>query len=202
MTGVQTCALPISPTSSRPTISRAGSGLMIRSFVYLQAASGGINPENLLETSSDGGRSFQEAVTFWRSALDRVRLDRGVLFASVSSRPPVHGSRQQKFLVEGRPGPADGQEPQAGDILVSEDYFSTMGIPLLKGRAFTDRDSGASTPVIIVSQSLARQYFPVEDPIGRRVRLDERSPMTCCSAAMPVENVWREIVGEIGRAHV
>jgi predicted permease len=173
----------------------AGSGLMIRSFVYLQAASGGINPENLLETSSDGGRSFPEAVTFWRSVLDRVRLDRGVLLASVSSRPPVHGSRQQKFLVEGRPGPADAQQAQAGDILVSEDYFRTMGIPLLKGRAFSDKDSGASTPVVIVSQSLARRYFPDEDPIGRRVSLDEHSPMTCCTAARPVENVWREIVG-------
>jgi predicted lysophospholipase L1 biosynthesis ABC-type transport system permease subunit len=46
-----------------------------------------------------------------------------------------------------------------------------------------------------VSQSLARRYFPGENPIGRRVSLDERSPMTCCTAARPVENVWREIVG-------
>jgi putative ABC transport system permease protein len=173
----------------------AGSGLMIRSFVNLQAASGGINPENLLETSSDGGRSFPEAVSFWRSVLDRVRLDRGVLFAAVSSRPPVHGSRQQRFVVEGQPSPADGQPAQAGDILVSEDYFSTMGIPLLKGRAFSDKDSGTSTPSVIISQSLARRYFRDENPIGSRVRLDERSPMTCCTAARPVENVWREIVG-------
>ena len=78
---------------------------MIRSFLHLQASSGGINPENLLETSSDGGRSFPEAVTFWRAALDRVRQDPGVLFAAVTSRPPVHGARGQKFAIDGRPQP-------------------------------------------------------------------------------------------------
>jgi len=172
-----------------------GSGLMIRSFLLLQATSGGINPENLLETSSEGGRSFPEAVTFWRSALDRVRQDPGVLFAAVTSRPPVHGARDQKFVIDGRPNPGAGEEAQAGDILVSEDYFRTMGIPLLKGRAFSDKDSGASTPVVIISQSLARRYFPDGDPLGKRVSLAERSPMLCCTAAAPVENVWREIVG-------
>jgi putative ABC transport system permease protein len=172
-----------------------GSGLMIRSFLLLQATSGGINPENLLETSAEGGRSFPEAVAFWRVALDRVRQDPGVLFAAVTSRPPVHGSRQQKFAVEGRRSPAAGEEAQAGDILVSEDYFRTMGIPLLKGRAFSDKDTGASTPVVVISQSLARRYFPDADPLGKRVSLAERSPMTCCTAAGPVENVWREIVG-------
>ena len=172
-----------------------GPGLMIRSFLLLQATSGGINPENLLETGSDGGRSFPEAVAFWRVALDRVRQDPGVLFAAVTSRPPVHGSRQQKFALEGRRSPAAGEEPQAGDILVSEDYFRTMGIPLLKGRAFSDRDTGASTPVVVISQSLARRYFPDDDPLGKRVSFAERSPMTCCTAAGPVENVWREIVG-------
>jgi putative ABC transport system permease protein len=172
-----------------------GSGLMIRSFLHLQASSAGIDPENLLETSSDAGRSFPDAVTFWRSALDRVRQDPGALFAAVSSRPPVHGSRQQKFAIDGRPGPTAGEQMQAGDILVSEDYFRTMGIPLLKGRAFSDKDSGASTPVVIISQSLARRYFPNDDPLGKRVKLEERSPMSCCTAAGPVENVWREIVG-------
>ena len=172
-----------------------GSGLMIRSFFHLQASSAGIDPENLLETSSDAGRSFPEAVIFWRAALDRVRQDQGVLFAAVTSRPPVHGSRSQKFAIDGRHSPAPGEEVQAGDILVSEDYFRTMGIPLLKGRAFSERDSGASTPVVIISQSLARRYFPDEDPLGKRVSLAERSPMLCCTASGPVENVWREIVG-------
>ena len=171
-----------------------GSGLMIRSFLRVQEVSGGINPENLLQTVSDGGRSFPEAVTYWRSALDRTRQDPGVLFAAVTSRPPFHGARGQRFAIAGRSS-APGEEPQAGDILVSEDYFRTMGIPLVKGRAFSDKDSGATAPVVIISESLARRHFPNEDPLGKRVSFAERSPMSCCTAAGPVENVWREIVG-------
>jgi putative ABC transport system permease protein len=172
-----------------------GAGLMIRSFAVLQASSAGFNPENLLETSSEGGRSFPEAVSFWRTALDRVRQDPGVLFAAVSSRPPVHDSRSKAFTIEGRAPFAAAEQPLAGDILVSQDYFATMGIPLMRGRAFSDSDTGASTPVVIISDSFARRYFAGADPIGRRIELDERAPMPCCTTAGPVENVWREIVG-------
>ncbi len=172
-----------------------GCGLMIRSFLRLQTSTVGISTENLLETQSEGGRSFPEALTFWRSVLDRVRRDRGVLLAAVTSRPPVHGSRRQTFSIEGHPASVNGDDRQAGDILVSEDYFKTMGIPLLKGRAFSDKDSGASTPVVVISQSLARKYFPTEDPLGKRVSLSEHAPMLCCTSPAAVENVWREIVG-------
>ena len=171
-----------------------GCGLMIRSFLRVQASNGGINPENLLETYAEGGRSFPESLTFWRMVLDRVRQDRGVLTAAVTSRPPVHGSRRQTFSIEGRT-PVVGDDMQAGDILVSEDYFKTMGVPLLKGRAFSEKDSGASTPVVIVSQSLVRKHFPNEEPLGKRVMLSERRPMLCCTSPGPVENTWREIVG-------
>ena len=172
-----------------------GSGLMIRSFLRLVSASPGVDVENLLETASDGGRSFPEAIAFWDAALDRVRQDPGIVAAAVTSRPPIHGSRRQTFAIEGHANMAIGADNQAGDILISEQYFTTMGIPVVKGRAFTEKDSGASTPVAVISQSLARKFFPNEDPIGKRLRLAERSPMTCCTSAAPVENVWREIVG-------
>jgi putative ABC transport system permease protein len=171
-----------------------GCGLMIRSFLRVQASTAGIDVENLLETQSEGGRSFPEALTFWRAVLNRARQDRGVLFAAVTSRPPVHGSRRQRFDIEAASA-ANNNDMQAGDILVSDDYFKTMSIPLLKGRAFSDMDSGASTAVVIVSQSLARKYFPSADPLGKRVRLREHAPMLCCTSAAPVDNVWREIVG-------
>jgi putative ABC transport system permease protein len=97
--------------------------------------------------------------------------------------------------VDGRAAMAPERAPRAGDILISGDYFAAMGIPLVTGRTFNDNDTGGSIPVAIVSETLARQVFPGEDPIGRRIRLDERSPMACCAASGPVENVWREIVG-------
>jgi putative ABC transport system permease protein len=130
--------------------------------------------------------------------VDRARSIPGVEWSALSSRPPVHGGRRQTFSVSGRPAVAADQEPRAGDILISGDYFRAMGIPLVKGRAFNEQDGGQSPAVVIVSETLARQIFPGEDPIGRRIRLNERSNMTCCAAAGPVENVWREIVGVAG----
>ena len=171
------------------------SGLMIRSFLRVLSSSPGIDVENLVETESDGGRSFPEAVAFWRATLDRVRQDPGVLAAAVTSRPPIHGSRRQTFAIEGRTTLVGSDDMQAGDILVSAEYFRTMGIPLVKGRAFTDNDSHASTPVVVISESVARKFYPSEDPIGKRISLAEHSPMTCCTSGARVENVWREIVG-------
>jgi predicted permease len=171
-------------------------GLMVRSFARVQATSSGIDPENLLITFSDGGRSFPAAVHFWRSAIERARGGAGVELAAVTSRPPVHGARQQPFEVEGQISPA-GEPPRAGDILISSDYFRAMGIPLLRGRAFNERDDGSAPPVVIISQSLARRHFRDREPLGRRIRIIERDPMSCCAAAGPVEGVWREIVGVV-----
>jgi putative ABC transport system permease protein len=175
-----------------------GLGLVIRSLLGLYGNIDGFVPDRLLETGSDAGRAFDPAVTKWRAALDRVRTIAGVESVALSSRPPVHGGRQHTFAVSGRTVSAQGQEPRAGDILISADYFQTMGIPLLKGRAFNEQDAGGSPPVVIVSDTLARQVFPGDDPIGQRIRINERSPMACCAAAGPVENVWREIVGVAG----
>ena len=174
-----------------------GFGLLVRSFMRVHATSGGFDATNLLVTESEPGRSFAPAVAFCRAALARVRALPGVQSAAMTSRPPVHGSRQQSFVVEGTSAAAPGQEPSAGDILVSAGYFQTMGIPLLRGRAFLDSDDGAALPVAIVSESVARAYFPGQDPIGRRLSVRETSRMSCCSTAAPPEGVWREIVGVV-----
>ncbi|MPY86307.1 MAG: FtsX-like permease family protein [Luteitalea sp.] len=175
-----------------------GFGLMIRSLLRLHAVSSGFDPENVVQTVSDGGRSFPEAVAFWRTALEGARAMPGVELAAVTSRPPLQPARGQRFVVEGRPSIVEGEEPAAGDILISADYFHTMRIPFIRGRAFTEKDDETAAPVVIISQSLARRYFAHEDPVGKRVMLKERSPMSCCSAPRPVEGVWREIVGVVG----
>jgi putative ABC transport system permease protein len=171
-----------------------GFGLLARSFARVYAASGGFDPENLVVIESDGGRSFPEAVAFWRTALEHARTVPGVKSAALTSRPPVHHARQRSFTVEG-PGRGEGA---AGDVLVSAGYFKTMGIPLVGGRAFTERDDGAAPPVVIVSENLARRLFGEADPIGRRLMLEERGSPSCCAAAGLVEGVWREIVGVVG----
>ena len=175
-----------------------GFGLVIRSLIGLYGNVDGFVPDRLLETGSDAGREFAPAVRRWQAALERARAIPGVETAAVSSRPPVHGGRLQTFAVDGRAPAPPELSPRAGDILISQHYFETMGIPLVRGRAFSEQDAAGSPPVVIISSTLASQIFPGEDPIGRRIRLDERAPMSCCTAAGSVDNVWREIVGIAG----
>ena len=86
-------------------------------------------------------------------------------------------------VVQGRPRPRPGEEPQADFRIATTDYFRTMRIPLLRGREFTEFDGPASTPVVIINETMARQMFPGEDPLGRRLLLYGRP---------------REIVGLVG----
>ncbi len=173
----------------------AGFGLLMRSYRHVQSNAAELAADRILETSAEGGRSFSSAVAFWTRALEHARAAAGVEAAAVTSRPPIHGARDQRFAVWGRREATAQPEPRAGDILVSADYFRTMGIRIVKGRAFTDRDDAAAPPVVIVSRRLASRYFRGMDPIGQRVSIAETDPMTCCSAAGGVAGVWREIVG-------
>jgi putative ABC transport system permease protein len=175
-----------------------GCGLIVRSLLGLYANVNGFVPDRLLETGSDAGREFGPALAKWRAALERVRQIPGVESAALSSRPPIHGARLQSFSVSGRPVVDPVLDPRAGDILISSDYFRTLGIPLRRGRAFTESDTHTSTPVVIISETLARQQFPDADPIGQRIRINERLPLSCCVVAGPVAGVWREIVGVAG----
>jgi putative ABC transport system permease protein len=175
-----------------------GCGLIVRSLLGLYANVDGFVPDRLLETGSDAGREFTPALMKWRAALERVRGIPGVESAALSSRPPIHGARLQAFSVSGRSAVDQALEPRAGDILISPDYFRTMGIPLRRGRAFTELDTHTSPPVVIISETLARQQFPGEDPIGQRMRIHERSPLSCCVTAAPVDGVWREIIAVAG----
>lgn len=170
-------------------------GLLVRSFLHVQSNGRGLAASTVLETSAEGGRSFGSAVTFWRQIIDGVRTIPGVTSAAVTSRPPVHAARQRHITIAGRP-PAPTKD-EVGDILVSADYFRTLDIGLTAGRTFMELDTGATTPVTIISETLARRYFPNENPVGRRVMVEEEDPMTCCAAPVPVKGVWREIVGVV-----
>jgi putative ABC transport system permease protein len=173
-----------------------GAGLLVRSLLHLRATPSGVDPTNLLLTASDGGRDFATAVAFWQRSLERTRALPGVQAAAVTSRPPIHDSRSQHFLIEGQDPIAVARRPRVDDIQISADYFATTGIPVLHGRAFTDRDDAGAILVVIVSQSFARRYLPGVSPLGRRVSLLEEST-ACCSAAGALDGAWREIVGVV-----
>jgi putative ABC transport system permease protein len=91
------------------------------------------------------------------------------------------------FLIEGRPAPPPGQELDGRYRACSPQYFETMGITLLKGRGFTEQDTAKALPVVIVNETLAKRFWPAEDPIGKRIRF----------TGTPEQNPWMHIVGVI-----
>jgi len=103
---------------------------------------------------------------------------------SVSSLPLAGNAEDVSFQIEGRPEPAPGEQAAVWIRRATPGYFATLGIPVVAGRAFDAGDHGEAPPVVIVNQTLARRAFPVADPVGRRINVNN-----------PAAPVWRRIVG-------
>jgi len=163
-----------------------GAGLMIKSFWRLMQVNPGYNPENVLtlRLSLPWGTPYQQLIAFYQQLTQRAAALPGVQAAAIVSQLPLDAPRSNvSFEVEGQPSEFNNDDDPIADFnTISSDYFLTMGIPLLHGRSFTDRDNAQSPTVVIVNQSLARRLWPGEDPIGKRIRLTEGTP-------------WMSIVG-------
>src|SRR5580765_6288655 len=149
-----------------------GAGLLIQSFWRLQHVNSGLQAQNVLTFNvslPEVRYSSEKQARFYRDLANRVRSLPGVQSASAALPLPLSGDRFGiSFQIDGRPV-ARKDQPSADLFMTEPDYFRTMGIPLLKGRDFNDRDDHDSTPVVIVSDTFARQFFPGEDPIGKRM---------------------------------
>jgi len=149
-----------------------GAGLLIQSLWRLQHVNPGLQPENILTFNlslPDVRYPSEKQVRFYRDLMTRIRALPGVQSASAVMPLPLSGDRFGiSFQIEGRPvAPKD--EPSADMFIAETNYFRTMGIPIVKGRDFEDRDQHSSTPVVIITEQFARQYFPGEDPVGKRI---------------------------------
>jgi putative ABC transport system permease protein len=173
----------------------ASAGLMLKSFFRLQRIDTGFNTENVLtlvvRLPESKYKTDPQVVTFFRQALERVRALPGVKSAGIVNFLPLYGGLGSGtgFTIEGRPAPPPGQGPSTNVRVADAAYFGTMGIPLLRGRNFTEQEDSEARHVIIISESLARQYFPGEDPLGKRIAVsmfDKPNPT--------------EIVGVVGDA--
>jgi putative ABC transport system permease protein len=150
-------------------------GLLLRSLLGLGKVDPGFAKNHVITFGLDlPGRYGQpERVEFYRSLLAQVRATPGVHSASAAFPLPLSaGDVKTSFEVEGRP--VKGSElPVTTLHVIDNDYFLTLGIPLLRGRAFNLQDDAeGATPVVIISQTLAKQAFFGEDPIGRRIKPD------------------------------
>ena len=168
-----------------------GAGLLIRSFVLLQNVDPGFNPRQLLVAnislpSSRYSRTDQRAAFYTRLSQDLSALP-GVVSAGATLGVPLTGSDARTLVaIEGRPVPPLAERPIVSMGVVSPDYFKTMGIPLLRGRFFTDHDIESTPAKMIINQSFARRFFPDEDPIGKHILGGGSPPQT------------REIIGIVG----
>jgi putative ABC transport system permease protein len=152
-----------------------GAGLMIRSFGLLVNVNPGFDPENVLtgrvSLTRAAYQDHEERLRYVNQTLERLRSLPGVESAAfVAPMPFSGGNVSSDFRIEGRPKPEPGQEPDANNRSVTAQYFKAIGIPLLKGRYFTEQDRrGGAVGAAIVNETLARRYFPNEDPIGKYV---------------------------------
>jgi predicted permease len=159
----------------------AGAGLLLRSFQRLIAVEPGFNPEQLLtlqvwlpwQNEPEKGRYFTNAQrrSFFDAAIANVGRVDGVRAVALSSRLPFKGRTDGRFEIEGRPTPPDQPMPNAELRWVTPNYFETMEIPLLRGRAFAALADSGSTLEVMINRTLAEKYWPGESPVGRRVRL-------------------------------
>ena len=169
-------------------------GLLIQSLYRLQQVNSGLNPENILSFNvgvSEVKYKYDRQIQFFIDLKNRLEATPGVVSASTIYPLPLSGDRFSiSFEVEGRPLPPK-DHPNADFFTTGVGYFRTMGIPIIKGRDFDDRDKHGSTPVIIITETFARQHFPGEDPIGKRIEPG-------ISSIEGEDSMMREIVGIVG----
>jgi predicted permease len=150
--------------------------LVLKSFSRMQSLQLGYEPRDLftarLELAWKTYSSREKIGTFTKALLDKISAVPGVRSAGIGSNSPLMGGWQTGFYREGTPPSSSSNMPSADLEVITGDYFPTFKVPLLRGRMFNDRDTKDSPRVIIVDQTLAEQFFPGEDPVGRRLSVD------------------------------
>jgi len=165
-----------------------GSGVLIRSFLQLQAADLGCDPSGLLtfryrfpENQFSKPVGPYHGLVLWEMSLvppaaftqvwERLQTVPGVRSAAGIVYPPLTGNYPLTFTIEGRPAAAP-EELTADFFPVTPNFFATMKIPMLRGRDFTAGDAAAAPWVAIVNETMARRFFAKDDPIGKKIRVD------------------------------
>jgi predicted permease len=170
-------------------------GLMIRSFVRLQNVNPGFDPKNVvtMQVNLPEARYGDDpkVANFYRQVFERIKALPGVVHVGATHALPWSGNSSMRyFYAEGQPLPPPGREDDynLNYRVVSPGYFDAMGIPILKGRDFSDDDSVQSDAVAVVNQMLAARLWPNDDPLGKRIRQYRTGR----------EDAWFRVVGVVG----
>jgi predicted permease len=171
----------------------AGAGLLFRSFLQLQSVNTGFVAQHVLTArlTPSGTHYVNDAdyMKFYNQVIEKVSAIPGVQDVGVINTLPLYKGPTSGFRVEGRPVTTPDKWPSVNYRVVSPNYFRAMGIPVLQGRAYTDRDDENTPLVMIVNQQIAHQIFPDENPVGKRI--------TFGGTGADGQPRWFEIVGVV-----
>jgi putative ABC transport system permease protein len=171
-----------------------GAGLMMKSLYRLLEVDPGFRPERVLTMGMDlRAQQYSEdpaVLNFWQQLIDRVSALPGVQSAAVGTVIPLTDSHSRSDVtIEGMALPTPGNFPHPDVHIVSPGYITALGIPLLRGRTFTDQDNEKAPLAGMINAMVARRFFPNEDPIGKRFMFGHPS------AANPPK--WYTVVGVV-----
>jgi putative ABC transport system permease protein len=172
-----------------------GAALLTQSFWRLRRVDPGWSPTNVLrvqfqlprtrypQSYADYPGSWSRIIDFERELVAQTAALPGVRSVAIASNDPLDAGFTNSFAIEGREGEARNGQAELATRPVSADYFATLGVPLLQGRAFQSSDNANAAPVVLINEAAAHKYFPTESPIGHRLRF---------------WGTWRTIVGVVG----
>ena len=166
-----------------------GAGLLLQSFARLYRVDSGLNTQNVLTASialsSSQYRGLPQQIAFARALLERLRALPEAQAAGLTSDLPLRGGAiTESFTIEGRSAVSPNTEHDAGWYTVSSGYFSALGMPLLRGRDFTEQDAETAPRVVVINQAMAQRFWPGEEAVGQRLKIaNEQS---------------REVIGVVG----
>ncbi|HEX8292223.1 MAG TPA: ABC transporter permease, partial [Pyrinomonadaceae bacterium] len=166
-----------------------GAGLLAESFVRLRRVSPGFDPSNVLTMQLSlppaKYKEPQRQAAFLQQVLQRAESLPGVKAAGAVVGLPLGGNVASRyFQIEGRPPRPAGEGLNTNFNLASPNYFRALGVPLKSGRYFDEHDAAGATEVVVINETMARRFWPDEDPLGKRLRI--------------AENPWRTVVGVVG----
>jgi predicted permease len=169
-----------------------GAGLLINSFLHLRNLDPGFRTDHLLTMKVDLSElkypDGERRSVFFDEVLRLIRALPGVQSVAVAGNLPfTYNGDSCTIAVEGIPDPPPDQWPDIIYRAVGSGYFSTMGIPMVRGRDFTDQDKANSTKVVVISEKTAQHYWPGQDPIGKRLK----------TGATTSNAPWREVIGVV-----
>jgi putative ABC transport system permease protein len=170
-----------------------GAGLLIRSFMRLQQFELGFNPEHLItmrvQLPGSKYKERKQVADFFQQLFERIEAVPGVQSAGAISTIFLSDTpNSTNFAIEGRPQATGAQSIEVPLDAVSAKYFKVMGIPLISGREFDERDATGTPPVAIINETFANRFFAGEDPIGKRYVYGGPAP----------DHPWITIVGVVG----